>query len=164
VNKSSRVDKYREYTKNIQDAGIYVVGYFVFGFDHDTREAYQDVYSFVRETRLSLPIINMYTPVPGTRFFNKLVEEKRLDIARAEDFVEKDIIYSIPCNLCHYTPLKASADELEKGFMDLYRSFTTYREILRRSRGANLAESVALLKMNLNLRFERRKLESSLTL
>jgi radical SAM superfamily enzyme len=164
VNKPSRVDSYLENTRNIRDAGIYVIGYFVFGWDHDTRDAFREVYDFVRETKMSLPIINMYTPVPGTRFFNRLVEENRVDLPAPEDFVETDLIYSIPCNCCHYIPQKASSSELEQEFMKLYRKFTTPGEILRRSKGANLPESIALLKMNLNLRFERRKLDLSLKL
>lgn len=161
VHKPNRVEKYREYTKNIRDAGIYVVGYFFFGFDHDTKDSFREVYSFVHETKLSLPIINLYTPVPGTRFYNRLVEEKRVSLPKAEDFVKTDLIYSIPCSRCHFEPLKATKSELEKEFLLLYRKFTTPWEILRRSKGANLLESILLLKMNLNLRFERRKIELS---
>lgn len=164
VNKPSKVEHYKEYTRNIRDAGMYVVGYFVFGWDYDTKEIFSEVYDFVRETRLSLPIINMYTPVPGTQYFNRLVEEGRVELPAPEDFVETDLIYSIPCNCCHYTPLGAPPAELEQEFMKLYRKFTTPGQILRRSIGNNLPESIALLKMNLNLRFERRKLDLSLRL
>jgi hypothetical protein len=162
VSKPSLVKHYKTYTKNIRDAGIYVVGYFVFGWDHDSKESFSRVYDFAIETRLSLPIINMYTPVPGTRFYDRLVKEGRVDLPAPENFVDEDLIFSIPCNSCHYVPLGAPADELEEEFMKLYRRFTSPRQILKRSIGNNIPESIALLKMNLNLRFERRKLDRSL--
>ncbi len=161
VRKPNRVDKYKEYTKNIQDAGIYVVGYFFFGFDYDTKDSFTEVYEFVRDTKLSLPIINIYTPVPGTRLYSRLVKEKRVKLPTAQHFVESDPIYSIPCSRCHFEPLNATKRELEDGFLELYQKFTTPREILSRSKGANLQESLLLLKMNLNLRFERRKIEKA---
>jgi hypothetical protein len=162
VNKPSLVERYKEYTRNIREAGIYVVGYFVFGWDFDTGDSFGEVFDFVRETKLSLPIINMYTPVPGTRFYERLVEEGRVDLPLPEDFVQEDTVFSIPCNCCHYIPLGAPAAELEQEFMKLYRKFTTPGQIMRRSIGNNIPESIALLKMNLNLRFERRKLDQSL--
>jgi hypothetical protein len=162
VNKPSKVGNYKAYTKANRDAGIYVVGYFVFGWDFDTKEIFAEVYDFVRETRLSLPIINMYTPVPGTRFYDRLMEEGRVDLPGPENFVDRDLIFSIPCNTCHYLPMSAPTAELEQEFIKLFRRFTTQGQILRRSIGHNIPESVALLKMNLNLRFERRKLDNSL--
>jgi radical SAM superfamily enzyme YgiQ (UPF0313 family) len=160
VHKPNLAHKYKEYTKNIQNAGIYVVGYFFFGFDYDTKESFSEVYNFVHETKLALPIINIYTPVPGTKFYKRLVEEKRVSLPDAEDFVKTDLMFSIPCSRCHFQPLSASKKELENGFIELYQKFTTPWEIFRRALGAsNLQEFLLLLKMNLNLRFERRKIE-----
>lgn len=161
VHKPSLVKNFISCTKNIREAGIYVVGYFVFGWDYDTRESFQKVFDFVRESKLSLPIINMYTPVPGTRFYDRLVEEGRAGLPEPENFVQEDLIFSIPCNTCHYTPLSAPSTELEEEFMKLYRKFTTPRQLLRRSLGHNLPETIALLRMNLNLRFERRRLDNA---
>lgn len=164
VHKPSHIRQFKEYTRNIREAGIYVVGYFVFGWDYDTRESFQEVYDFVSETRLSLPIINMYTPVPGTRYYQRLVEEGRVRLPEPEHFVEQDLIFSIPCNACHYTPMSAPPAELEEEFMKLYRKFTTPRQLMRRSLGHNVPETIALLRMNLNLRFERKRLDNALRL
>ena len=158
VHKPVRADKYREYTKNIRKSGIYVIGYFMFGFDYDTYEAFDDVYRFIREMKISVPLMNLYTPVPGTRLFNRLKSENRLKVPSAENFVKTDLIFSIPCSRCHFIPKMASTEELEKGFAKLYQKLTLYPEILRRSVGRNFIESVLLFKMNLDLRSERKKL------
>ena len=159
IHKPSRVDKFREYTKNIRDSGMHIVGYFMFGFDQDTAETFRDVYSFVNETGLALPLLNIYTPIPGTRLFDRLREEGRVQLPPAGEFVEKDIVFSIPCGCCHFTPKRVPAAELEEGFMDLYRKFTSYRQIIKRSLKPSLFDTFYLLIMNLNMRFERRKLE-----
>lgn len=162
VHKPNRVDKYHEYTRNIQETGMHIVGYFVFGFDRDTAESFREVYSFVNQARLALPLINMYTPIPGTRLFDRLKEEGRVNMPSAKRFVEEDIVFSIPCNRCHFIPKSAPAAELEQGFMDLYRKLTSFPQILKRSLVPNMFDTFYLLIMNLNMRFERRKLELSL--
>lgn len=161
VHKPFRVEKYLEYTRNIRKEGIYVVGYFMFGFDHDREDVFDRVYNFVRESGISLPLMNVYTPVPGTRMYEQLAAENRLKIPGAEQFVAEDIIFSIPCNRCHYIPKGLTAGQIEDGFMELYKRLTTFPETLRRSVGRNLVESFLLLKMNLDLRFERRRLVES---
>lgn len=79
LNKSlnARTD-YRPVLRAINRAGIAVLGAFIFGTDTDTPE------SMLRKTRYILrnPVdviqVTALTPLPGTRLFNRMLQEKRL--------------------------------------------------------------------------------------
>jgi radical SAM superfamily enzyme YgiQ (UPF0313 family) len=159
VNKPFKTEEYRELISKIQNAGIFVVGYFMFGLDHDTPETSDEIFSFVRDTKISLPLINIYIPMPGTRLFERLKHEGRLDHPDLKTFMKNSPLYSIPCNRCYFTPKNISREDLELGYMKLFRKLTTYSEILKRSIKPNLY-MFKLLMLNLELRKERIRMES----
>lgn len=151
VNKPFKVKDYPRYIAEIHASGISTVGYFMFGFDHDTPESFSEVFSFVKKTKLSLPIINIYTPLPGTRLFNRLKDEGRLDYPDLDSFLHDKPIYSVPCNRCYFTPQKMTKTEVEQGFMELFRKLTSLREIFMRSLKPN-PDMFKLLYLNFNQR------------
>ncbi|MFC1682743.1 B12-binding domain-containing radical SAM protein [Candidatus Zixiibacteriota bacterium] len=161
VRKPYTASKYRNCVKQIRNAGIHVVGYFILGLDDDTLKTFDEIYSFVHDTRIALPLINMLIPIPGTRVFDKLKAEGRLSIKDEKEFAEKNPLYSVPCSRCLFMPKRMSKVELEHGFLDLARKLTSFQEIAWRSIVSNPAEALQIFKMNLDLRKEHRKLESS---
>lgn len=159
VHKPFKAARYSENISRIKKAGINVAGYFIFGFDHDTPESFDEVYSFVQDNKLSLVFMNIYIPLPGTRLFERMKKEGRLDIPDVETFIKKDPLYGMPNNRIYFTPKNMSRDELDKGFLDLSRRLTSYKEILRRSLKPELA-AATIFKMNLDLRKDRLKMET----
>jgi radical SAM superfamily enzyme YgiQ (UPF0313 family) len=160
VRKPFDVSRFHEWVKQIRKAGIHVVGYFMLGLDNDTPDSFEDIFSFVHDSRITLPLLNMLIPIPGTRIFDRLKAEGRLSIPNEKEFLEKNPLYSVPCNRALFTPRMMSRKELEQGFLDLSRRLSTYREIIRRSRVTNPLEALQIFKMNLDLRKEHRKMES----
>lgn len=158
VNKPFKVAEYRDLISKIHKTGIMVAGYFMFGLDYDTTETFDEVFSFIRQTKIELPIVNIFTPIPGTRVYQRLKGEDRLDYPDLGSFLKRDPLYGQPCNCCHFTPKYISRKELEKGYMELFRKLTTYKEIFRRTLKSKLNMKVLLL--NLNLRRERLKMET----
>ena len=62
----------------IHDRGIAIMGCFVFGFDHDTRDTFDQTVDFVMESRMDLPRYAIAVPFPATGLFRRLKAENRI--------------------------------------------------------------------------------------
>ncbi|MCS6802182.1 MAG: radical SAM protein [Chloroflexota bacterium] len=71
-------DEYRQVIKTCHDHGIGVVGLFVFGFDDDTLETFEETWKFIRESELDSVSVTVLTPYPGTPQRAQLEREGRL--------------------------------------------------------------------------------------
>ena len=61
-----------------RDHGIMIYGTFVFGYDHDTSDAFDVSLDFALKSRFLLANFNPLTPTPGTSLYNRLLKEERL--------------------------------------------------------------------------------------
>lgn len=159
VNKPFKVKDYIPMVKNIQQCGIRVVGYFMFGFDYDTKESFDDVFNFVHKSKIAYPLLNILTPVPGTPVFERMKNENRLDLPDSETFKKIKPLYSIPCNHAYFEPKLLSRKELEDNFMRLSKRLSSFREVFRRSFSKLDFLSFIFLKMNLEFRKDHKRLE-----
>ena len=160
IHKPIKAATYANLITKVHKAGIYTAAYFMFGFDHDTKKTFDDVYSFVRKTKLAIPLLNIYNPVPGTRLFELLKKEKRLDYPELDTYLKDPPIHRLPCSKSYFIPKNMSKAELEKGFKELSKKLTTYKDIFRRSLKPNL-NMIILLGLNFNLRREYIKRNSN---
>ena len=64
--------------KRFQDAGIMIYGTFVFGYDHDTVEAFEPTVEFARQHKFLLANFNPLTPTPGAALYGTLDKQGRL--------------------------------------------------------------------------------------
>lgn len=62
----------------IRSQGIIISGWFTIGYDEDTLETFHRTLEFCRETKI-IPILNILEALPGTRLYEKLSKENRLD-------------------------------------------------------------------------------------
>ena len=123
-------------------------------------ESFEEVFSFVRESKIAYPLINILTPIPGTPLFDRMKAEGRLDFPDVATFTQKKPLYSIPNNRAYFYPKSISRVELEGQFMALARRLTSFREIMRRSFYKLDLNSFLILKMNLSLRNDRLRMEA----
>ncbi len=70
--------KYKEIIKEVHRHGIGVVGLFVFGFDHDSPQVFEETWKFIRESELDGVSVTILTPYPGTPQRDQWVAENRL--------------------------------------------------------------------------------------
>ncbi|MFA6233058.1 MAG: radical SAM protein [Bacteroidota bacterium] len=159
LNKPYDIERYECNALRIREAGIHVFGYFILGLDNDSQDTFKAVRSFVRKTRMAVPIINILTPVPGTDTYNRLRRENRI-LFSEDSFLEDNHRYSVPCNSCYYIPRNFTPMNLEQNFIALYRSLCTWPEILRRSLDAPPRLAANLLYMNVKMRAEYKSLRS----
>ncbi|MBK8552473.1 MAG: radical SAM protein [Ignavibacteria bacterium] len=154
VNKKYLVQSYKERLRNINRSGIKVAGYFMFGFDNDTTETPQMLYDFISSGKISLPILNILVPVPGTRIFQKLKQENRLLFEEEQELLKNNSFYNSACNTCFYIPKLMTAEEAENGFLELYGKLAGYSQIIKRSLCFNPFMMAFLLGMNIVFRRE----------
>jgi radical SAM superfamily enzyme YgiQ (UPF0313 family) len=158
VRKPFDPEKYLPLVKRIQEEGIRVVGYFMVGFDHDTKDSFERIFDFVREAKLAYPLLNILVPIPGTPLFDRLKKEGRLDLPDVESFMKVKPLYSIPCNKAYYEPRNMTRAELEDGYMDLVKRLASYKEILRRVLHRPGRHTLTLLKLNLSFRMDYKRM------
>jgi radical SAM superfamily enzyme YgiQ (UPF0313 family) len=121
--------KYHDYQTSIgvfQDAGIMIYGTFVFGYDHDTADAFDEAVDFAIANKFYLANFNPLTPTPGADLYRQLEEEGRLIFDRW--WLDPNFRYG------HATfhPRGMTADELTAGCLRARMRFNTYSSLFRR--------------------------------
>lgn len=154
--KPNLADRYREQFRNIRDAGIYVGGFFIFGFDGDDPATVGELFAAIRDLRISLPMVNVLTPVPGTDLFERLERQGRMLMTDRVEFLRQNLHYDTPMYRCYFMPARMSPAKAERSCLDLRQRLSTLPQILRRSLVPSPLMTAVLLQMNLGFRAETR--------
>ena len=117
---------YGDSIRVIQDAGIMIYGTFVFGYDQDTRDAFEEAVDFAIDHKFYLANFNPLTPMPGARLYDRMVAEGRMLYDRW--WLDENYRYGHAT----FTPLGMTADELTAGCFRARRKFNTLSSILKR--------------------------------
>ncbi len=123
----SAVERSMEYIKRLQDAGIKVMGSFIFGFDHDDESIFERTLKFIERSGLVEPEFLILTPYPGTPLHEKLEARGRI--------IDRDWSHY---NTTHavFTPEKMSPEGLEEGVNFLWKEFYGKMDVVEESLGA----------------------------
>jgi radical SAM superfamily enzyme YgiQ (UPF0313 family) len=152
VNKHYCVERYPELIQRIRKSGIAVGGFFILGLDGDDSSTFEALFCFIQKTHISVPILNLLLPAPGTKIFDRLKAENRLLIQHEERFIPDNLLDKTACDRCFFIPKHLSVKEAETKFLEIGRRLSSLKEIFRRSFVADPLLSAALLYMNINLR------------
>ncbi|MBI3741117.1 MAG: B12-binding domain-containing radical SAM protein [Chloroflexi bacterium] len=129
-------EKYKQIINEIHRHGIGVVGLFVFGFDHDTPQVFEDTWKFVRESELDGVSVTILTPYPGTPQRDQWIAENRL---------MPDTPWSLyDTSHVTYYPKLMTVDQLREGYDWMCRRLYNPASIL--ARGARAMRRVPLAK------------------
>jgi radical SAM superfamily enzyme YgiQ (UPF0313 family) len=102
---------YQEAVERIHARGMTVVGNFIVGFDTDTVAVFKQTRDFVQKTGILYPFFSILTPMPGTKLFDEVKAEGRLD---HEDWSRYDTRHVV------FSPKHMRRDELMDGYVWLY--------------------------------------------
>ncbi len=80
----------RDNIRFIQDQGIIVSGWFVIGYEDDDIDTYYRTLEFCRETNI-IPAIFPVKALPGTRLYERLIKEGKLDDSKLVNFIHPTI-------------------------------------------------------------------------
>ncbi|MCB9594252.1 MAG: B12-binding domain-containing radical SAM protein [Sandaracinaceae bacterium] len=121
--KTPRPDDYARRVRLLHDHGIQVNGSFVLGFDHDRRDVFAELASWVEEHRLENATYHILTPYPATPLFQQLEAEGRI---LHRDWSKYDTAHVV------YQPKHMRPDELQRGYEWLYQRTFGHRSIWNR--------------------------------
>jgi radical SAM superfamily enzyme YgiQ (UPF0313 family) len=112
---------------NLRRHNIRVYGTFVFGYDGEREDAFDEAADFAIDNRFYLAAFNHLTPFPGTPLFTRLQKEGRLLYDRW--WLDERYGYNgIP-----FQPAAMAPDDIRLGCLRARRRFYTWPSMLRRA-------------------------------
>jgi radical SAM superfamily enzyme YgiQ (UPF0313 family) len=121
------IDQYNQVFKTIHKHGIAITGTFIFGFDNDDAAAISERVKFINKSQIDTIQATIMTPLPGTRLFQKILEEGRMRFTNFPEAWQYFTFFYLLQNHAKFTP-----KEFEK---IMYRSWSSiyapWRTLLR---------------------------------
>jgi radical SAM superfamily enzyme YgiQ (UPF0313 family) len=122
--KHNIVQEYRDAIRRLHNAGIAIIGAFIFGFDSDDKDVFKRTVDFVYKERIDLPQFSILTPLPGTALYEKMEKEGRIFSKDWSKYTG---------NHCVYYPKNMTPEELEAGLEWAYKEMCNFLPLLRRT-------------------------------
>lgn len=120
----NKVEEYADALRLLRKYKIHVMGAFMFGFDNDTAQTFNDTLEFAMANKIHLAQFANLTPYPGTRIYRQLEEEGRLETGFWAD--------PESCGRVVYDPMHMSRAELYARTENVHRNFYSYKGIWKR--------------------------------
>jgi radical SAM superfamily enzyme YgiQ (UPF0313 family) len=132
---------YKEAVKRFHDAGIAVLGTFVFGLDHESPDVFERTAELVDEAGIDLVRYSVFTPFPGTPAFAELDRQGRILTRDWSLYNTENVVFQ---------PQHFTAEELQAGLARAWTHTCSFGSIARRAR---LTSPLGLLSLGANFAF-----------
>jgi radical SAM superfamily enzyme YgiQ (UPF0313 family) len=119
-----RIDFY-EAMRRFHNEGFGILGCFVFGFDFENRDVFEQTLEFIMGSSMDCVQLRILTPYPGTRLYERLDSEGRL-------FSRDWWLRGYAPDTLLYQPKGMTADELINGFVRLNRQVYSFGAMTKR--------------------------------
>jgi radical SAM superfamily enzyme YgiQ (UPF0313 family) len=113
-NKKNRPGEYGELVEKVHKAGAGIEGGFIFGFDSQGPDCFDDTAEFVDRIGVDVAHFSILTPYPGTATYARMLADDRITTFDWKRYN----MYT-----CVYEPAKMTAAQLETGLATAYRNF-----------------------------------------
>jgi radical SAM superfamily enzyme YgiQ (UPF0313 family) len=124
----SRSGRFVEQARRIRDFGIAIEAGFIFGFDNDTPDVFDQTAEFVYRSGVESPNAHILTPYPGTALYKRLGEEGRILTHDWSQYNTGNVVFR---------PAGMTPDELREGYARWYREVFSPLRTLRRISQSN---------------------------
>jgi len=147
VNKmTNKVESYYEAIEKIHSYGMNVHGFFMFGFDHDNKEIFDQTWDFIQKSKIDSASFSLLTPLPGTPLFDELSQQGRI---LTKDWWK----YGYNKNLV-FKAKNFSETEIREGYKKIYQNYYSWIEIAERfansiKRGISFSKIIIFLIENI---------------
>ena len=121
---------YSEAMRRLHGEGIAVLGAFVFGFDHENKDVFDQTLEFSYKHRIELAQLRALMPFPGTKLYQRVLKEGRLLVPNWWLRTDKP---KHPL----FRPKGMTIDEFRNGLEHISREFYSVNGIVRRFFGIN---------------------------
>jgi len=124
--KQNKPEDYVETVKRLHDLGIAVWAAFVFGFDEDTVDSFEQTVEFAIKAKVFMASFSVLTPYPGTPLYARLKQEGRL---LDEKWWLTDQRDGYPV----FRPKQMTVDQLFEGWQSVWPKFYGGSSIMQRA-------------------------------
>ena len=121
--RQNHVGEYARTIERIHRRGMMVNASIVFGFDHDGPEVFDLTRDWLIDNRVESMTAHILTPYPGTALHARLSAQGRITDHNPEHYNTARVVFR---------PRGMSAEQLEAGYLRVYREFYSWGSILRR--------------------------------
>jgi radical SAM superfamily enzyme YgiQ (UPF0313 family) len=125
--KNLRVD-FHEAMRRFHGEGFGILGSFVFGFDYENKDVFDQTFEFIMKCRMDVVQLRILTPYPGTRLYKRLLREDRL-------LVRDWWLRGYPPDTLFFQPKGMTADELLSGYARFNRQVYSLGAMMKRFLG-----------------------------
>ena len=122
--KNLKIDFY-EAMRRFHGEGFGILGAFIFGFDYENKDVFEQTFEFIIKSRLDCVQLRILTPLPGTRLYTRLLSEGRL-------FEPDWWLRGYPPDTLLFQPKSMTADELISGYARLNRQTYSFGAMIKR--------------------------------
>jgi radical SAM superfamily enzyme YgiQ (UPF0313 family) len=119
----NRPEQFAELVEKVHSYGIAVFGLFMFGFDGDDTEVFQDTAKFNIDANYDAVAYSVLTPYPGTLTWYEMKKANRIVSYDWEKYDQGNVVYR---------PEKMTGEELRLGHIEAYKTFYSASSIARR--------------------------------
>jgi radical SAM superfamily enzyme YgiQ (UPF0313 family) len=120
---TNKVDTYKQAIDNIHNHDIVVIGDFMFGFDTETKNVFDQTLQTIQRLGIDVCDFCILTPFPGTPLFNKLEREHRMLTKDWSQYTLKNVVFQ---------PKHMTQEELKKGVQTMYKQFYATTPVMKR--------------------------------
>jgi radical SAM superfamily enzyme YgiQ (UPF0313 family) len=125
MNKSqvNKVADYKEVVDKVHSHRIAVFGSFVLGSDNDDERIFEETVKFIDETNIAFAMVNIMTPIIGSKLFGKLKNENRILDTNWEKYNGEYVCFK---------PKSVTITSLKNGFKFVIIRIYTYKKLYKR--------------------------------
>lgn len=120
------VKKYGHVVKKLHEYGMGVIGSFAFGFDDHSPNVFDKTLEAIREWDIDSIGVTILTPLPGTKFYNRMESEGRI---LTKDWEKYDMYHVV------FQPKKMTPNELYEGTTRFIDEYYSLKNLIRRLMG-----------------------------
>ena len=118
-----KTEDYKRAVKKIHEHGIAVLGSFVFGFDDDKKDVFENSLNLMKYIDVDSVGVNILTPFPGTPLFDRLEREERIFTRDWSRYNMRDVVFF---------PKHMSPEELKEGASHVAKEFFSWKNIINK--------------------------------
>jgi radical SAM superfamily enzyme YgiQ (UPF0313 family) len=141
------VEEMEESIKTIQDNGVVFHPSIVLGFDTDTKAIFDNTLEFLAKTKLPTVSLNVLTPYPGTRLYQRFKDQGRIISHNWSHYDHQTVVFQ---------PKNMTPQELAEGYhyveSEFYSLSSIFRHIPSLLRVSLMNLRLALVLLLLNMR------------
>lgn len=123
VHKNNNIEEYTNVIEEIHKRGIMINASMVFGLNNDDKDIFQRSLDFLVKNKVETLTSHILTPYPGTALYRSMLKENKITDFDLSHYNTAHVVFK---------PENMSKEELYRGYLNIYKKFYSFKNILKR--------------------------------